>query len=175
MVGITRVNCTDLILFMLLCLEFTFPSHAYFNHSSYILMSLNNGTPINIGTTGILMVLGVPILKHFKVHLFINCKIKSQITVEHQHMRFCTTFVGLCQGSSYRETRENWSPCSIKLLPVMSWRRSLKTGLLCRGVGGSGSQHIAMLPVQVKVWKFCQPISWPESTLMMILLADWRC
>ena len=30
---------------------------------------------------------------------------------------------------------------------------ALKTGLLCRGWGGggSGSQHIAMLPVQVKV------------------------
>ena len=68
MAEITRIDCTDLIFFMLVCLEFPFQSHAYFNHSSYILMSLNNGTPINIGTTGILMVLGVPVLKHFKVH-----------------------------------------------------------------------------------------------------------
>ena len=49
---------------------------------------------------------------------------------------------------------------------------SLKTGLLCRG---SGSQHIAMLPVQVKVWKLIQPISEPDLPYMIILLADWRC
>ena len=29
-------------------------------------------------------------------------------------------FIGICQGSSYRETWEKLSPCRIKLLPVLS-------------------------------------------------------
>ena len=33
-------------------------------------------------------------------------------------------------------------------------------------MGGSGSQHIVKLPV---------PISGPELTVMIFLLADWRC
>ena len=64
-----------------------------------------------------------------------------------------------------------------KVLRMWSWP-SIKDRLLCRWGGGGGwiwFQHIAMLPVQVKVWKLIQPISGPELPYMIILLADWRC